>query len=346
MNSVVGKPSPFQYVPRISTGSVHPEPSGEANEKGGSGADDTSSTEILTHFFSDIGATRQLLDSYKKWTVKCGPFRYLYLIFDDILHWKKAELSLLVIVLWSWICIYPRVSIPVVVISATMGAWYFSLLMKHGVIDVFTNASPMFQFEDINANLWFNQLAINYWCRGYDKVKLLVETEPVFLARQVAPVATSAFIVLLLLPIHIVLLVLINGPLLWFSPYTSTILYSTRLNRMFPQCYHHEKEAVRTRTFEVYENQRWWLGNWTDKGLSIGTSTVHPWSDITGHVLINKTDIIAPEGSVWVNLWHVDIRGWMYGSNFSDEESAYHTEQRSSDFVRRRKWIRSAETKL
>jgi hypothetical protein len=52
-----------------------------------------------------------------------------------------------------------------------------------------------------------------------------------------------------------------------------------------------------------------------------------------------------PSGTQWSDLWHVDSSGWMYAINFtpSDVDNGwFHHDQRSSDFVRRRRWIRTA----
>ncbi|OBZ82953.1 Peroxisomal membrane protein PEX30 [Choanephora cucurbitarum] len=115
--------------------------------------------------------------------------------------------------------------------------------------------------------------------------------------------------------------------------------------------------------FEVYENQRWWLGvNWTTNMMP---SERTPWTDNQLKPIASKEDIKLPEstlqeqpengctiskvwswvdGDWWVDMTgelqnKVDHNGWEYGNNAWKQTSGTPGMQ---TFTRRRRWCRRA----
>ncbi|KAI8357288.1 integral peroxisomal membrane peroxin-domain-containing protein [Blakeslea trispora] len=115
--------------------------------------------------------------------------------------------------------------------------------------------------------------------------------------------------------------------------------------------------------FEIYENQRWWLGvNWTTNMMP---SERTPWTDSQLKPITSKEDIQLPEstlqeqpengstvskvwswvdGDWWVDMTgelqnKVDHNGWEYGNNAWKQTSGTPGMQ---TFTRRRRWCRRA----
>ena len=97
--------------------------------------------------------------------------------------------------------------------------------------------------------------------------------------------------------------------------------------------------------FSVYEQQRWWLGKWSDKLL--GKESV-PWLDARSGIFQNtpRDTYTLPQqnGYKWVGPWQVDTGpmtdndGWQYARDFGQKFWTPRKDIR--DFVRRRKWCR------
>ncbi|BES95319.1 DysFN [Nesidiocoris tenuis] len=98
-------------------------------------------------------------------------------------------------------------------------------------------------------------------------------------------------------------------------------------------------------TLDVWENQRWNpLNGFSSRGLP----TDRPmWSDSTGfHKRSKETTKLLNKHWQWVTDWSVDFRapggvdvdGWQYAVDFS---TSYHPQKNLTDYVRRRRWIRT-----
>ncbi|RCI05252.1 peroxisome- protein [Rhizopus stolonifer] len=126
-----------------------------------------------------------------------------------------------------------------------------------------------------------------------------------------------------------------------------------------------DQDASRTEMifqFEVYENQRWWLGvNWTTNMMP---SERAPWTDNQMKPISSKEDVQLPEATVkteksrtinkiwswadgdwWVDMTgelqnKVDHNGWEYGNNAWKQTSGTPGIQ---TFTRRRRWCRRAK---
>lgn len=104
------------------------------------------------------------------------------------------------------------------------------------------------------------------------------------------------------------------------------------------------------RKFEVYQNQRVWMGIFKD---AVFPHERPVWSDESGKIKIKKENILLPPegGWKWQSNWIVEIdesfhdkKGWSYAYDFN---GPYKKTKGLLDFVRRRKWVRvAASTKL
>jgi hypothetical protein len=104
--------------------------------------------------------------------------------------------------------------------------------------------------------------------------------------------------------------------------------------------------------YSLYENQRWWLGKWSEKLLS--HEGVPSWQRISrsGRVSAEnapKESFILPSGDWrWSGPWEpetsdlTDKEGWQYGQDFVQRMKP---KRELTDFVRRRKWTRQFEKK-
>ena len=260
-------------------------------------------------------------------------------------EWSSPSLNLLSMVTWTWICLYPVFALFFLIPCIVLGSIYYSLLIKNGVVQLAVPGDPghahPFILEDVNANLWFNNIMMSTWCNMYDKIEttgIVCSVKKAFPTNIVYRILLlGAWLSLWILPINIFLLLCGVVPLLITCPLIDRTETSITANRSTAG----PSTPTFVATVEVFENQRWWLGNWSDKGLSIGIAVIHPWSDHTGAIARSKAEIQLPQSTTrWTDLWHVDGE-WMYATNFSPSEH-FHSEQRASDFVRRRRWIRNA----
>ena len=289
--------------------------------------DGSVAADIVGHFLSDMGTTKHLLETYRRWAVRCGPLRIVHEVMTDIVAWSRVDRTLLFLLEVNWLCLDTQLALALIVPGSALGFWYHQLLLKHRVI--FHKRGIL---EDVNANLSFNQTGMTLWCSLYDGVSEAnpsAEMQKLFLGTILF---TGAVYVV---PVNWVILLAVNSFVLWNSP----LMRSQDAITALPASFITDNGR---RIFEVYENQRWWLGSWSDKGLTIGSTPVHPWSDKTGHVGVTKSTVTLPDGGwKWDGLWRADKSGWMYSTNFSEADSAFHPEQRPVDFVRRRRWIRT-----
>lgn len=293
-------------------------------------------SDILAHFFSDISTTKQLIETYKRWSIRCGPLRFAHDSTLNVFKWVDPTTTLLIIVIWSWICLDSRRAISLLLPLTLLGALYLFLLVRTGACRLRVLGSPEeFKSEDIEINLQFNNRLMSKWCDLYDHLAAKSDNpiNRIRISTQYISVAFITSSLIYLLPTNYVLAGILVLPLIANCP--SIVRKSYSITSII-------KPEVRSNTqiIEVYENQRWWLGSWSDKGLAIGTAQIFPWSDVSGKTSKTKSDQHLPPGYEWIDLWHVDDQGWTYAINF--EAEWFHGDQRSSDFVRKRRWIRTA----
>ena len=91
----------------------------------------------------------------------------------------------------------------------------------------------------------------------------------------------------------------------------------------------------------TYENQRIWLGIWTNKLFPGERSN---WSDVNGMLTLPKEGFKLAEGWEWEDIWHVeklpeftDNEGWQTAVDFNGN---WHGSKGLFDAVRRKKWLR------
>ena len=289
---------------------------------------DAASAQILSHFLSDISATRDIVETYRSWSVRCGPFRVLQRNIEDLMQWKSSERSILLMIFVYFFIHDPLATLASGLSASSILFWYSRLLQKSGVIG-------RDELENVSWNLEYNRQAMKSWCKVYDRVKDAPDSSLLFMILQVV---ICVMISLFLLP-KWALSAVINGILLFQLPELEATVSSPKPSGPV------YTDATRF-SYEVFENQRWWLGSWSDKGLAIGTSQVHSWSDASGN-LASKSSFKPPDETwAWDGLWHVDNNGWEYATNFGAKSTIFHTEQQPSHFVRRRRWLRSCAKKF
>lgn len=294
-------------------------------------------TDILNHFFSDISATKNLIETYKRWAIRCGPLRFAHDCTINVFTWAVPVTTCLLIVTWTWICIDSRQAVSFLLPLTIVGSLYLFLLVRTGAFRIrVPGSSEDFISEDIETNLQFNNRLMTKWCDLYDHLtaKSSGSLHRFKITSQYVFITIISWMFVYLLPTRFVMAAIIVLPLIWTCP-----LLSGRRSCM-NSLIRPQSDSI-TQIIEVYENQRWWLGSWSEKGLAIGTSQIFPWSDISGKVSKTKTDANLPPGYEWIDLWHLDDKGWIYAINFENEW--FHEDQRSSDFVRKRRWTRTAQ---
>ena len=282
---------------------------------------ESSGFEFITNMLSDVGSTKQVIDVYRDWLVRCSPLRLVSGLFEVVFSWKYINGSLLAMISLLFLALHENMLLIALLCIACGGLPYIALLSRNGIL--LTRERP---FDDIQANLKFNHFLMRSWCDNYDRVSAI---SPAYIFRT---------------------LCMLIGPLsittLWVSPIKVLIacvwaFLILRLREKLPR----ETSARTTeteqsggrRSFEVYENQRWWFGSWLS-----GSTEIFPWSDATGCRALSKSDVALPDPEwEWEGLWCADSRGWMYSMNFHPDDASYHFSQGPLDFVRRRRWIRN-----
>ncbi len=112
-----------------------------------------------------------------------------------------------------------------------------------------------------------------------------------------------------------------------------------------------DRVPERTRTFFLYENERWWLGKgWLKRLISQGNSynrTVElKYSDRDHKVERHPDTCLVPEGMEWAGGWQVELVkdsdefGWQYSLDFN---STFQAKKGVLSMVRRRRLIRTCQ---
>lgn len=287
---------------------------------------------------TDVGASRQLLDTCTEWARKSGVFRICREKLTCVATWEDPCASGVLLLIWNWLLLSPDIRIPFFLIVVVVGFWYTSLLVASGVLG---GSQWKATIEDVRSNIAFNQECMNSWCKTYDEY-IMRPCDHAFPLRIVY-YCVGVYIWSLILPVRWLLMIAGDLVLCYHCPILNNYSLATRFYLLLipSPITSHPTSGQRQETHTVYENQRWWLGNWSDKGLSIGMETIHPWSDASGHKKLNRQEITLPCDNEWAGPWQAE--GWMYAINFSSDE--FHPHQNVSDFVRRRKWTRACTKK-
>jgi hypothetical protein len=148
-------------------------------------------------------------------------------------------------------------------------------------------------------------------------------------------------------PVHSVIVVCMFSNTFWWKGLTNFILRRRSTNDATDtsQLTQQELESTASRSFTVYEQQRWWLGKWSEKLL--GKESV-PWMDARSGISENTPresyTLPSQTGYKWTGPWQVetgpmtDNDGWQYAKDFS--QKFWTPKKDIRDFVRRRKWAR------
>jgi hypothetical protein len=129
--------------------------------------------------------------------------------------------------------------------------------------------------------------------------------------------------------------------------------YEEDLDTPMPEFHYDSNNKARAKgmnkkAFITYENQRWWLSNWTGALLP---GERNNWSDMNGDLNLPKETFKIPGIDwEWEDIWYVDKHlefqdddGWSYGVDFA---SPFHKHQGLFDVVRKRKWVRVCKMKI
>lgn len=248
---------------------------------------DAVAAEILRHFLSDLSATRSILETYRKWSVRSWPFRFFTVFFEILLAWNKPEVN----IFFSVIAISLLPSIFLLLF------WYVRLLRRTGVLH-----SEDFPMEDVSRKLEYNRRVVNFWCQLYDSLSSSNDSK---LFRTLLYIVMFSALSYIISP-NLLLAIFANGFLLSRFFQNNESENSKKMDLSV-------KSAETGRlSYEVYENQRLWLGNWSDKGLNIGTSKIFPWTDAPGNQISKSTVTPPDENWEWAGLWHADTDGWNF----------------------------------
>ena len=149
--------------------------------------------------------------------------------------------------------------------------------------------SEDFPMENVSRNLEYNRRVMNFWSVLYDSVSSSNDCK---LLRTLLDIVMFSALSYIISP-SLVLAIFANGFL---------------LSRFFAinKSENSEKSDLSVKTagtgmlpYEVYENQRWWLRNWTDKGITIGTSQIFPWTDASGNQISISSFTALDENWEW-----------------------------------------------
>ena len=298
-------------------------------EGASSGSHENRTMELLSGILSEIGSTKQLLDVYKDWLVKSGPIRLALEAIRLVLSWERVDSTVLSFMLLSLMMYVSESLASLGFVLSLIGFQYLRLLVRFGIA-----SPPKPGSVDIQENMKFNNFAMRSWCELHDYLLSIPDVE---LSEMLIYFAMPSILVTFLIPIRFLVLSCTSFYLL------------LQLRRKLTTEAQKQHRSVQTltgkssHTFEVYENQRWWLTGWSDHILSLSLHDVYPWSDATGIHSFSKATIDLPSQEwSWEGPWHIDDNGWMYAGNFSPHELRYHARVSSLDFVRRRRWIRHA----
>jgi hypothetical protein len=291
------------------------------------GTNESSPIELLSSLMSEVGSTKVMLVTLRDWLSRSGFFRCLWDAFDLVSSWKRLDVTILCI-LCCFVCGFvlerPEMTILVVGLGAIP---YFILLVKVNIVSL-----PGPPLDDIQANLAFNQRIMQTWSRFHDQVQSLPTDFPWW------------WLAFLFVPCYLLFSFLSVAQV---SIACFLLYLFSRLQQKHSQLYSRLQvtatpESEGGHYFEVFENQRWWFGHWSYLNLSVKGPEIYPWSDKTGRISISKSHIELPGMDFhWESLWHVDKRGWTYATNFSQDVNSYHETQTLTDFVRRRRWVRT-----
>jgi hypothetical protein len=287
---------------------------------------DNTGFEFLSNILSGMGSTKQVIDVYRDWLSRCGLARVLQEIFVSIYAWKRVDKPLLVMIAALLSAVNAGFFLPVSLVSISCGFPYAALLVKNGLVQA--SERPL---DDVQANLKFNHVAMRAWCDAYDTI---ISSSAVRVFRAAALWIPPLVCITLVVPSAYLAVVFLWLFLGWNL--RNRVHKATGVLKVTSGVLSAQQEVC-----EVWENQRWWFGNWTSVGLSVGGSEIYPWSDSTGYRPISKTDVALPGPEWdWDGHWAADEVGWLYNVTFDDDQSSYHRSQSPLDFVRRRRWIR------
>jgi hypothetical protein len=133
-------------------------------------------SDLLAQFFTDVSSTKQLIETYRFWLVRCGPIRVAHETITDLVSWKNVDATCLMIVIVVGVTFYPNVLLPLLFLLTLIGIPYLYLLSKTAAI---THRLP--PTEDFNANLNFNHWFMGTWCSAYDRFRKM---DPVQVLRK------------------------------------------------------------------------------------------------------------------------------------------------------------------
>ena len=305
----------------------------------------------------------RLSNNFRRFLVAITPVVHLQEAAIDVFQWKSPTASSLVALL-LWITLSDLSKLPLILVL------FFLFYLTCGYVRKASDPPPSDIDPDLLQNLIFIQESMGM---GSDLADYLETWYKEVLCWGDPHRASACFELTLRMGLPVALLIWVVGGWVWVCglPYfaagsvmvahpvvralvtssfgTGLSYYNSVTFRIWHSAYvpplspsrnkHKKDDSFDKRIFRVYENQRLWLGVWKYLLLP-GERGV--WSDINGKDL-SKEQTPLPEGMEWTDIWHIDgdEEGWEYAIDFS---KPFHKKKEFFDYVRRRCWVRTAET--
>ncbi|KAF4659140.1 hypothetical protein FOL47_007710 [Perkinsus chesapeaki] len=280
--------------------------------------------------------SRDTVEAIQRYVYACSAIRHLWHFVYDILTWKSG---------------YTRTWLFLIAIVYSEYLWLVFLLLCCHIVLSASSTSEFTSPDEVDANLAF----VKQQADGLSYISELLATR---VSYRVGMLVCACVLFLTPRPHVTVCVIIILCRTYWAQALYQTIRCRRETKRrkgsmMFTSAASSQDCAPGNRaiTVEVYENQRWWVGKWSDNLLAVER---YAWSDEAGTSRRTKEDVHLPPPVgdniwQWSSLWRVDARpethetdadGWTYARDFGSGQ--WSATRGMGDFVRRRRWTRTA----
>lgn len=261
-------------------------------------------------------------ESLQQYLSSVTPLRRLIDAITDLVTWKSSYSH-------SWLFLLSVLTLPpyglfVTLLVLTCNAVERPLPIVRFIPSQFPHAKQTTE-ESLEHCVELNLLFLSHWLDRISRLsRMIVSTRTEMLM--------AASLLVYLLPAHLLILTVMAYNTFALQ---GVIAYLLRKHRMRSQ-----KPLPDSGQVAIFENQRWWLGKWSDK--LIGNES-HPWTDGEGNA-VNKESFVPLSGCEWSAKWSIDNpegdpEGWSYGREFAT--GTLNVKRELADFVRTRRWVRN-----
>ena len=268
-------------------------------------------------------------DSLELFLTSVTPVRRMVDKFTDLLTWKTSYVQSWLFLL-TVMTMYPvgLLAAVTVVICNAVGIplpflTYLSRVVMIPPQDIPTDAATAELL--IEQNVLFLARWVDHASRFADTVSRRTKSEWIVLGLCILHFLSARWIILCVMMAH-------------SFPIQAVFVYASRRYFAPPV-----RSSNRSSDGEVvvHENQRWWLGTWSEKLIG---SEAFPWTTDGGAPSKPREIVQPPQGSEWASGWSFDTSvpdpdGWVYGRDFRQPPT--NLKRDIGDFVRTRKWVRN-----